>query len=68
MHSIDTKGAPPVSTFLRIIPYALRKKLEKQLGDFATEIRSNSPYTTALGTGTQEKRWSINVLITKILS
>ena len=50
-HSIDTKGAPPVSTCLRRIPYALREELEKELEDLRRSgciEESNSPYTSAL--------------------
>ena len=50
-HSIDTKGAPPVSTCLRRIPYALREELEKELEDLQRSgciEESNSPYTSAL--------------------
>ena len=50
-HSIDTKGAPPVSTCLRRIPYALREELEKELEELQRSgciEESNSPYTSAL--------------------
>ena len=50
-HSIDTKGAPPVSTCLRRIPYALREELEKELEDLRRSgciEESNSLYTSAL--------------------
>ena len=50
-HAIDTKDAPPVSTSLRRIPYALRDELEKELDNLQKSgciEESNSPYTSAL--------------------
>ena len=50
-HSIDTKDAPPVSTNLRRIPYALRDELEKELENLQRTgciEKSNSAYASAL--------------------
>ena len=50
-HAINTKDAPPVSTSLRRIPYALRNELEKELDNLQKSgciEESNSPYTSAL--------------------
>lgn len=50
-HSIDTKAAPPVSTNLRRIPYALRDELEKELENLQRTgciEKSNSAYALAL--------------------
>ena len=50
-HSIDTKGAPPVSTSPRRIPYSLRTELEKELENLqriGCIEKSNSAYASAL--------------------